>query len=141
MNKRLKKIVLGTSFKTASELLKNPNDLKAKMDRASEKLNKKSIKEALGHYWDDLKLLVRFIREASRREYKDVSTKTIIYAIIAVIYFLTPTDLIPDVIVAAGYLDDIVVIKWVLDAIGNDLKSFRKWEKNNLTSTKDLAKE
>jgi uncharacterized membrane protein YkvA (DUF1232 family) len=138
MNKRLKNIILATSFKSASELLKNPSALKVKMDKASEKLNKKNIKKVLGTHWDDLKLLVRLVRETSKRQYKEVSTKTIIYAIVAIIYFLTPADLIPDIVIATGYLDDIVVLKWVITAISKDLEKFREWEKNNQSTSDEL---
>ena len=137
MNKRLKKIVLGTSLKTAKELLKNPSDLNIKMEKAVDKLNKKTIKETFGKNWEDLKLLLRFVKQSSSRNYKNVSTQTIIYATVAIIYFLTPADFIPDVVVAAGYLDDIIVLKWVLKAIGKELEQFKQWEKTGNESPQE----
>jgi len=46
----------------------------------------------------------------------------------AIIYFVNPADVIPDVIPLVGYVDDAAVIAWVVAAIRADLDAFRRWE-------------
>jgi uncharacterized membrane protein YkvA (DUF1232 family) len=76
----------------------------------------------------DLATLLRLVRAYYRKEYRDVPWETIALAIGAIAYFVTPTDLIPDFIPVAGYLDDAAVIGFVIASIANDLHAFREWE-------------
>ena len=58
--------------------------------------------------------------------YTKVPWKSIVTALGAVLYFVNPMDLIPDFILAAGYLDDAAVIAFCLNAIRGDLDEFLK---------------
>ena len=51
-----------------------------------------------------------------------------LYAVGAVVYFVSLIDLIPDFIVGVGLVDDVAVIGWVLKSIKKDLEEFREWE-------------
>lgn len=44
----------------------------------------------------------------------------------AVVYFVNPFDAIPDILPAAGLLDDASVIGFVLASAKNDIEKFRK---------------
>tara|TARA_B100001013_G_C24302433_1_gene321343 strand:- start:368 stop:538 length:171 start_codon:yes stop_codon:yes gene_type:complete len=46
----------------------------------------------------------------------------------AVIYFLNPIDLSPDMIPGIGYVDDVSIIAFVLNSIRADLQQFLEWE-------------
>lgn len=131
MNRRLKKIVDNRFIKVAQDLVNNPEGLKFKLLRAKEKLSKDSVKDALGNYWNEVTTLVRMLRAWKSKKYTDIAKQTIVYATVAVIYFLTPTDFVPDIILGLGFVDDMAVIKWVLDQIQKDLEKFKKWEKEH----------
>ncbi len=47
----------------------------------------------------------------------------------ALIYFISPVDAIPDVIPGVGYVDDAVVIGWVLHKISEEVARYRKHRK------------
>lgn len=130
MNSKLKKLVSVKFLKIAQDLVNNPEGLKYKLSKAKEKLQKESVIEALGAYRDDLHTFLRMIKAWISRRYRDVSNQTIVYAVLAVIYFLNPTDFIPDIILGLGYIDDIAVISWVLGKIKIDLEKFKEWEKS-----------
>ncbi len=72
--------------------------------------------------------LIRLVRAYVKGEYRDLPWETIALAIGALIYFLSPIDLIPDVIPIAGYMDDAAVIGFVVASIHTDLNNFRDWE-------------
>jgi uncharacterized membrane protein YkvA (DUF1232 family) len=38
-----------------------------------------------------------------------------------------PTDLVPDVLLAVGYLDDAAVIGWAMAAVAGEIEAFRRW--------------
>lgn len=128
MNSRLKKYVTGKFTKIAQDLLENPQGLKFKLENAKEKLTKQNVKDALGKNVDDFKTLLRMAKLWLSRRYRNISKQSIILVIVAIIYFITPTDFVPDFILGLGYIDDISVLKWVLVQISKDLENFKKWE-------------
>ena len=115
----------------AEDLADNPQGLRFKLESVKEKLTKKNAKDILGHYFDDLKTLLRMIRLWMARRYTNVSRQTIVYSILALVYFVTPTDFVPDFLLGLGYVDDLTVIGWVLTKIHTELEEFKKWESSN----------
>jgi len=81
-----------------------------------------------GKLWEDIELLVRLLQAWTSGEYKGVSMKTLGVIVAAVLYFISPLDLIPDFMPGVGYLDDAAVITWVLKSIAEDIDEFRRWE-------------
>ena len=77
---------------------------------------------------DELMTFIRLIRAYFNGQYRDVPWETIAVALAAVIYFVSPIDLIPDVIPVAGYVDDAAVVGVVIASLTNDLEHFREWE-------------
>ena len=70
----------------------------------------------------------RLIVAYAKGDYRDVSRKNVILTVAALLYFVSPLDLIPDAIPLIGYLDDITVIGWVLSMIGEELTKFEAFE-------------
>lgn len=130
MNSKLLHYVKGKFIKIAEDLVKNPQGLKFKLAKAKEKLNKQSVMDSLGKYVDDLKTLMRLLSAWISRKYTGVETQTIVYTVVAVVYFVTPTDFVPDFVLGLGFVDDIAVLTWVLEKIRDDVNKFKEWEKN-----------
>jgi uncharacterized membrane protein YkvA (DUF1232 family) len=99
---------------------------------ATEKLLKNAQDKArmgpLSDLFDDITAVTRLVRAYVKGEYREVPWESIALAIGALIYFLSPVDLIPDVIPVAGYVDDAAVIAFVVASLSNDLSKFRDWE-------------
>lgn len=106
------------------------------------KLEKKAAKKAeehkadLGSALEHLPTLLRMVRAYAKGDYRELPTKTIVAAAAAVIYFLNPMDLIPDVIPGVGYVDDIAVLLFAVAALEEDLDAFTAWEKAARTPTR-----
>ena len=49
----------------------------------------------------------------------------------ALIYFVSPFDIIPDSIPGAGYIDDGVVITVCLKMVDSDLQEYKIWREQN----------
>lgn len=129
MNSKLANYVKVKFIRIAKDLMDNPQGLKFKLESAAEKIKKGPVADALGIYVDDLKTLIRMAKFWVSRKYTGMDTQTILYTIVAVVYFVTPTDFVPDFILGLGYMDDIAVISWVLGLIKEDLAKFKLWEK------------
>ena len=90
---------------------------------------------------EDLFALVRLVRAWASGEYRQVSPKTILSVIGAVLYFVSPLDAIPDFIPVVGLADDVAVIAAVVRSIRGDLDRFRVWETDRGEKQISLAQE
>lgn len=56
-------------------------------------------------------------------------------AVLALLYFINPSDFVPDAIPGAGFLDDAGIISAAIKIYGDDIKMYRKkakeWLKDN----------
>ena len=111
----------------AKHLLQHPEELLIMLTSALAKAYEK--RHILFRVFEDFLLLFRLVRAWVRGEYRDVPRKSILWAVLAILYFLSPIDLIPDFL-PGGYLDDIAVISFVLKRIKPDLDKFKDWEKS-----------
>lgn len=78
--------------------------------------------------WEDLMSVCRMLKAWSKGEYRSIPWKTIVLSLATVIYFLNPLDVIPDFIPGVGYLDDAVVLGFVVNSIRKELEKFLQWE-------------
>ncbi|WP_201745077.1 YkvA family protein [Aidingimonas lacisalsi] len=53
----------------------------------------------------------------------------------AIIYLLSPLDLIPDVLLLIGLLDDVVIVGWLLTRVDRSLDDYRRWKGETPSAT------
>jgi uncharacterized membrane protein YkvA (DUF1232 family) len=95
-----------------------------------EKFNKLPAK--LTKLVNQVKLLYELVRAYVDGSYREVPWASIAMAVAATLYFLSPLDLIPDVIPVIGLLDDALVVRFTLSAIQSDLRAFCEWKSYDL---------
>jgi len=78
-------------------------------------------------------ILGRMAKAYALGRYRAVPWKAILILLAAVIYFINPFDLIPDLIPVAGLTDDFAVLLWVYNAIGTEVDKFLAWEEFQVT--------
>ncbi|WP_338000907.1 YkvA family protein [Neobacillus terrae] len=109
----------------AKDYINNPKKTQGLLKSAVKKANDK--KGTLGETWDKLQLFFDLIKAWTKGDYRDISKGTIMTVIGAVIYFVSPIDIIPDFLVGFGIFDDAAVIGFTLKKISGDLEKFREW--------------
>ena len=120
--------------KQAEELLENNEKLKTLLSSASEKA--KTKQKSLKDVWNNFQTLLRLVKAWWKKEYTEIPWQTILYATAAILYFVSPFDLIPDFIPLTGFIDDVSVITFVVNSIRKDIKKFEAWEKEQLLNEK-----
>ena len=110
----------------AAKAVKDPKEAAKLEKRAAKKADEHKVD--LGATFEHLQTLLRMIHAYAKGEYRELPTKTIVAAGAAVIYFVNPLDLIPDVIAGVGYVDDIAVLLFVVATLEQDLDAFTAWE-------------
>ena len=73
--------------------------------------------------------LVSLVRSYINKEYTEAPLGSIISIITAMLYVVSPVDLIPDNIPVLGQLDDVAVIAFCWPLIDNDVKNYEEWRK------------
>ncbi len=76
---------------------------------------------------------MRMAKAYANGSYREVPWKTIVIILAALIYFLNPIDIIPDVIPVLGFSDDFAVLAWVYHSIGSEVEKFLIWEAQHVT--------
>jgi len=78
--------------------------------------------------WPYLMGMIRLIRDYQRAEYRDISEPNLITVIAAILYFVSPFDVIPDWVPVLGHIDDAFVVSLALKSVRMDLDTFMAWE-------------
>jgi uncharacterized membrane protein YkvA (DUF1232 family) len=119
-------VLFGATVASAKRLLRNPKQVRAFVEEAVAKMQKHSgaLREVAG----ELHVILRMLKAWLAGDYKDISTKSIVVLIGAILYFLNPFDAIPDLTPIIGYFDDVSVIAWVAKTLKDELDKFQAWE-------------
>lgn len=121
--------------RAAGYLKGSPKKLEGLLDEAAAKAQRLFRKggplAGVGKY---LGAMIRMTRAVVTRQYADVPWVSLVLALTAIVYFVSPIDLIPDFIFGAGLLDDAAIIAFVIGSIQQDLDKFLRWEARQGTS-------
>lgn len=115
------------ALRMASEYLNDPQKMDDLLNRAGKKAEKKQ--GPLNNAWQQAQTLMSMLNSYRKGEYRDVSSKTVLLIVAALLYFVMPADLIPDFIIGLGYLDDVALLAWTYRQISDELEKFEHWQK------------
>lgn len=119
---------LEKGYKKAEKVLSNEKKLDKVLIRTEKKLN---LLPVVGTSLAMIPSMISLVRSYTKKEYTEIPIGTIIAIVSALIYFVSPVDLIPDVIPVAGHLDDAAVVGACLALVKSDLDDYKEWRENN----------
>lgn len=136
MNKLLKKLI-----PQARKYLEDRKRLKKLLSKASDKSVKLKDKKNRDSLKEDLSSSVSLLKDWSKKEYTDIPIKSVTSIIAALIYFVLPTDIIPDFILGTGFLDDAAVFSYVFAVLKDDIDKYKLFKKikNDKTNLKRMV--
>lgn len=113
--------------KEAEDILNNSSKLETFLAAVSKKFRTfKDAKDTI----KKIPVLLELLKMYAKKEYTKAPKKTLIAIVSALIYFLSPIDVIPDFIPGIGMVDDALVITTVLKWVNDDLRDFIAWKNN-----------
>jgi len=122
------------SERTAHRQLKSESDKvkQADIQRLLEKQQavEEKVKNSgkLNRFATDIKLMFSLVRDYYNGRYRTIPWKSIAAIVGALIYVLNPLDLIPDLILSIGFIDDVGVVALCLKLVESDLHRYAAWK-------------
>lgn len=80
---------------------------------------------------EDFRLLGALIKDYWKGEYRDVSLGSIAVFVLAIVYVLSPIDILSDFIPLLGQIDDAFILLFCLYLLEKDLKKYHNWKNNH----------
>lgn len=119
---------LNRKRKQAQRLLNDEDSMERFLQRLEKKLKKIPV---AGEKLSEVPVMVSLLRMYARKEYRDIPLGSIIAVVCALLYFLSPFDLVPDSIPVIGYFDDAAVVATCWKLVETDIVEYNKWRKEN----------
>ena len=85
--------------------------------------------KVLQKYWKDVCDIYSLLKDRMAGQYTEMPWSVIAALVGALLYVLSPLDVIPDFIPVAGFLDDAAVFAAALAFAGRDLEKYRAWKR------------
>ena len=92
------------------------------------KIMRKMDNSSLKEFIEDVKLFFCMLKDFFTKEYTDVPVGTIVAIVCALLYVLSPFDLIPDFLPVIGYLDDAGVVTLCVKSVKYDLEKYKEFK-------------
>jgi uncharacterized membrane protein YkvA (DUF1232 family) len=122
--------------KRARKLLRSQDDLMRLVEKANRE-GRRLSSGPLAALASELKALLRLIRAYAKGRYRDVSLESMVLIVGAILYVVSPIDVIPDAIAGVGLLDDAAVLAFVLRLVREEIDDFLEWEQQTGRGPKD----
>jgi uncharacterized membrane protein YkvA (DUF1232 family) len=117
----------GRLLQRAKDYVADPQKLQRLIESASSK-GTKLADGPLHAVWQSVLALLRLLRAYWRGDYRQVPTQSLLLIVAGILYFVSPLDLIPDIVVGLGFVDDVAVLGWILSQVRTVLDDFLRWE-------------
>ena len=116
-------------WEKAKKTASSKEEMKSMLNTAGNKLRRlASNSNELQELKSKLEILMRMFQSHLAGEYRAFPVSTILLIVFALVYFITPIDLIPDFIPALGFTDDASVVLLIVKKLNRDIKKFHLWE-------------
>jgi uncharacterized membrane protein YkvA (DUF1232 family) len=121
------------ALKRAAQMAGKPGRLMLLLSRLAVKLrevNWQQVNAAAAK--EKFFVLGRIIKAYAQGRYRAIPWKTMLIMVAAIIYFVNPIDLLPDLIPVAGLTDDFAILVWVYNSLQGEIDKFITWEQTQL---------
>ncbi|HMQ67565.1 MAG TPA: DUF1232 domain-containing protein [Ignavibacteria bacterium] len=101
-------------------IVNDEEEIKRKSSRLDDNKFKKLLRQ--------LKLAMSLIKDFKTKAYTDIPWRSITLIGAAIIYFVNPFDLVPDMLPLFGFADDAVLFASIFKSIQFDLEKYAEWK-------------
>lgn len=121
------KEALESGYGKSEALLNNRDELDDFLYRLEQKIKEMPL---VGEEFAVIPIMISLIKHYVEGKYTTVPYGTILAIMSALIYVLSPVDIIPDFIPFVGHLDDVAVIGLCLSMVKTDIEAYDEWRQS-----------
>lgn len=100
------------------------------LDIAKVNQRAKDIEHKLPHLkklFEQAKVMLSMVKDYWSGGYREVPYWAISAVALALLYVLNPVDVLPDVLLGVGYLDDATVVAFCLKLVEKEIEKYQQW--------------
>lgn len=113
--------------KKAKEYANDKKKTEDLINEAKLKADKLDKSGPLDQFYQRLQLLFAVIKDWKNGSYKQIPKGSIIMILMGLLYFMSPFDLIFDLL-PGGFFDDAFVLGLVIKQVNSDIEKYKKWK-------------
>lgn len=83
-------------------------------------------KGGLAKVQHDLRMLGSYINDITHGRYKDYNGASLTLSVAAILYVVSPLDIVPDIL-PVGFLDDVAIVTWAVSCLNKELENYGLW--------------
>ena len=121
------KEALESGYAQSEALLNDKDELDDFLYRLEQKIKEMPF---VGKKFTMIPVMISLVKNYVQGKYTTVPYGTILAIMSALIYVLSPVDIIPDFIPFVGHLDDVAVIGLCLSMVKTDIDSYDVWRQS-----------
>ena len=110
--------------KRAADMMRDDGEMEAFLVKLEQKMSEVPM---VGSGLKNIPLLASLVRSYVMKEYRLAPMGTMIAVVAALLYWVSPIDLIPDVVPGVGYLDDAAVVTICWKMVEADVEAYEEW--------------
>ncbi len=115
-------------FEEARKILNNKEDFERTLQSLEHKAKRIPL---VGNKMSQAFVMMSLLKSYYDKDYRDIPFGTIVSITAAMIYYLSPVDILPDSIPLVGLTDDAAVISICWKMVEGDIKDYQKWRELN----------
>lgn len=129
--KKVNSVIEGNK-EEAEEIIKDEKKTKKIIDEALKLCDKLSKLPKIGVVFSDVPVACMMVHDYVKGNYREVPVALIVSVVAALMYLVSPVDIIPDIFPLIGYADDAAVIYFVFCTLHNELEEYSIWKENQI---------
>ena len=117
----VKHFLKGQWLRKAAEYMVDPAKMKWLVGRVRQYCGKEGLAAVRCH----LSLLADMASDITKGRYTDYSKGNFLLAVAALIYVVSPLDLVPDFLIVLGLLDDVAIVGWAMSRLKTEVDKYQ----------------
>ena len=84
-------------------------------------------RDGLRQVKDDFDDMYHYAKDVSTGRYREFNLTSLLLVVTALVYLVTPADMIPDFIPGAGLIDDVSILAWAAKQVADELERYKQF--------------
>ena len=114
--------------KQVEVIIRQEQKLEELVQNVVAKLSKVANNPKVQRFIQPIQIFIRMIKAHFRGDHK-IAFSTLGLIVLALVYFLSPVDFIPDFLGVLGFADDLSVVMAVYAKVKDEVEQFLEWER------------